>query len=133
MTLAARGAVFVDQRDGRLDQFFGQFLRVADGGGGEDELRICAVKGRHAFQAPDDIGHVRAEDPAIGVQFVDDHEFQVAEEVGPVGVMGQDTGVQHVGIGQQDAGVLADGRAVALWGCRRRKLKVRRAVCYVLG
>ncbi|MBV6465940.1 MAG: hypothetical protein PGMFKBFP_01230 [Anaerolineales bacterium] len=75
MTLAARRAVAVYQRDGFLDEILRQFFRVADGGGGEDELRMRAVERGNAFQAADHVGDVRAEDAAVGVQLVNDDEF----------------------------------------------------------
>jgi len=45
---------------------------------------------------------------------IDDNEAQVAEKVCPVCVMGQDAGVQHVGVGENNIGILADGRTVGL-------------------
>ena len=57
---------------------------------------------------------MRAEHAPVGMHFINDDEMQVAEEFLPVGVMGQDAGVQHVGIGQDYAGALADGLAVTL-------------------
>ena len=67
---------------------------------------------------------MRAEDSAIGVGFVNDDEFQVAEKVTPVGVMRQNARVEHVGIAQDDAGVFANGGAVRIGGCRHRKWQV---------
>ena len=99
----------VHQRDRRFDQPLGQFRWVADGGGGQDELRLRPVEGRHALQPADDIGDVRAEHAPVGMHLVDDHEAQVAQEIRPVGVVRQDAGVQHVGVGEDDAGVFADG------------------------
>jgi hypothetical protein len=59
---------------------------------------------------------MRAEDAAIGVGLIDDHVAQAAEELIPVGVVRQDAGMQHVWVGQYDAGILADGGAVLLRG-----------------
>ena len=67
---------------------------------------------------------MRAEDSAIGVGFVNDDEFQVAEKVAPVGVMRENPCVKHIGIAQHDAGVLADGGALMIEECRRRRWQV---------
>ena len=77
-------------------------------------MRVCTIEIRHTFEPADDIGNMRAKDTAIGVGFIDDDKAQVGEEVAPVGVMRQDARVKHVGIGQNDARILADGGAVFL-------------------
>ncbi len=56
----------------------------------------------HPLQPPDDVGDVRAEDAAIAVHLVDDDVSQPVEELVPLGVVRQDAGVQHVGIGDDD-------------------------------
>ena len=114
MTRPARRAVFVDQVDRFFDQTFGQLLRITNRGGGQDELRPRTVELRHPLQSAKHIGDVRAKDAAVGMGLVDDHIFQAAEEIEPVGVMRQDPGVQHIRVGEHDAGVFADGRAVLL-------------------
>ncbi len=112
MALAAPRAVLVDKHHGRLDQPLGQLTRVADGGGGQDELGRGAVETGDALEPPQHVGDVRAEHPAIGVHFVDDHEAQAPEELLPAGVMRQDAGMKHVWIGKHDAGISPDRRAV---------------------
>jgi len=67
-----------------------------------------------AAQAAQHAGHLRAEDAAVGVRLVDDDITEVAEEFGPQRVVGQDARVEHVGIGQQDARLLAEPGAAAL-------------------
>ncbi len=114
VTFAARGAVVINEFNVLFDEGFGKFFGISNRGGCKDELRLCAVEIRHPFESADDVGDMRAEDPAIGVGFVNDDEFQVREEVAPVGVMRQDSRVEHVGIGQDDAGVFTNGRAVGL-------------------
>ena len=114
MALAARRAILVDQLDGRLDQAARQLLRIADGGRGENELRLRTVEIRHAPEAANDIGNMRAEHAAITVHLVDDDEAQAAEELSPVGMVRQDAGVEHIGVGKDDAGLLADQGALAL-------------------
>ena len=68
-----------------------------------------------ASQPPQHVGEVAAEDAAVGVQFVDDHIAQVAEQFGPLQMVRQDTGVQHVGVGEEQAGALAGRGALTLW------------------
>ena len=94
----------------------GQVGRVGDGGRAHDEHRPRAVKGADPLQAAHDVGHVRAEDAGVvmgGVQLVDDHVFQVFEQAGPLGVVRQDARMQHVGVGDHDLRLLADGLAHA--------------------
>ena len=52
-----------------------------------------------------------AEDAAVGVQLVDDDVFEVFEELHPLGVVGQDGGVEHVRVGEHDVAGRADGAA----------------------
>ncbi len=52
------------------------------------------------------VGDVRAEHAAVCVHLVDDHVFQVLEELRPLGVVGEDALVQHVGIGDDDIPVV---------------------------
>src|SRR6185369_10781783 len=95
-----------------FDQTFGEFAGIPDGCRSENELRLCPIKGSHTFQPANDVGDMRAEDPAIGMGFINDDELQVGEEVVPVGMMRQDAGVQHIWIGEHNACVLANGWAV---------------------
>ncbi len=76
-----------------------------------DDAGARAVEPRDAHQAPQHVGHVRAEDALVRVQLVDHHVPQVLQRARPAGVVGQDPGVQHVGVGQDDAGALAGGTA----------------------
>ncbi len=50
-----------------------------------------------------------AEDTAVGVDLVEHDVAQVREEGRPAGVVGQDAGVQHVGIGNHQASLTPDG------------------------
>ena len=58
-----------------LDELFGESLRVADGGGGEDELRLRVVEACNAFKSANYICNMRTKDAAIGVCFVNDNVF----------------------------------------------------------
>lgn len=50
------------------------------------------------------------------MEFVDDDELKIFEDFGPFGVMGQDAGMQHVGVGEDDVGPLSNGAAGVLRG-----------------
>ncbi len=97
-----------------------EFGRIAHRGRAEHEGRVRAVVAAHAPQPPEDHGHVRAEHPAVGVHFVEDHVAQAGPELRPGVVVGQHGEVDHLGVGQDDVGrVLADfapevGRGVAV-------------------
>ena len=43
-----------------------------------------------------------SEDPAIGMQFIDDDVAQILKQSHPLGMVRQDSGVQLVWIGQDD-------------------------------
>ena len=111
----AIGRAIVFHRDDRVfPHRFGQGAGVGDGGGRRNELRFRAVEARHAAGAAQHVGDVAAEDAAVGVQLVKDDVTQAAEEAHPAGVVRQDAQVQHIGIGDEDARLVADGSAVAL-------------------
>ena len=52
---------------------------------------------------------MRTKNTAIDVHFVDDDKTQMTKKVGPFGVMRQDGGVQHVGIGEDESRLNANG------------------------
>jgi hypothetical protein len=72
-------------------------------------------------QAPEHVRHVAPEDAAIRVQLVHDDDAELLEELEPLGVMGEDRGVEHVRVGHDDLPRLADRRADG----RRRVAVVR--------
>ena len=49
-----------------------------------------------------------AEDATIGVQFVDDHELQVLEQLRPSRMVREDPRVHHVGVAEHDVRTTAD-------------------------
>ena len=73
---------------------------------------IGAVVPRQPAQAAQQLGDVAAEHAAERVQLVDDDVAQPAEERGPPLVVGQQPGVEHLGVGEHDRGVLADPGAL---------------------
>ena len=77
------------------------------------KIGLRAVEGTDPFQAPDDVGDLAAEKPAIRVKLVDDHEVQAREEAAPPGVMRKQSRVEHVGVGHHDMAALADRGAPA--------------------
>lgn len=81
-------------------------------GRGEQEDRLGAVAGADAAQPADDLRDMGAEDPPVAVAFVDDDIAQRPQEGGPAGVGRQDAAMQHVGVGQDVVGVLADPLAL---------------------
>ena len=82
-----RRAILVDQRGRAFYQLFSKFFRIADGSGGEDELRVGLVKRSDPFKPADDIGNVRAEHPAVGMHFIYNHIPEPRKELAPEGVV----------------------------------------------
>ena len=109
-----------------------ELSRVRDGGRCRDELRPRAVEPRHSIEAPHHLGDVGAEDPAVGVEFVDRDQPQVAKEFLPAHVVGKDARVKHVGRRDQDvrrfgAQLLALGLGRVAVVDRDVELRARRA------
>ena len=104
----------IDQSERLFNQSLSVFLRVCYGGRAANELGLAAIKFTDAAQAAQQIGHMAAEDAAIGVDLIQYHKGQVAEQAAPTSVVGQDSGVEHVGIGDQDAALLPYFAALAL-------------------
>lgn len=96
-------AVIVNERHRRFDQSLGEFGGIGDGRRGENELRRGAIERGNAFQATHHIRDVRTEHTAIRVHLVHHDESQMPEKFRPQGVMRQNAGVQHIGIGDDDA------------------------------
>ena len=112
--LPAGGAVFGNRGYRLPGQGFGQLFGISDCGAATDELRLGTVKLTDAFEPPENVGGVAAENAAIGMQLVDHDVAQILEEPRPTGVVRQHSGVQHIGIGQHDAGSAANGSACVL-------------------
>src|SRR5947209_109568 len=102
MLLAAWSTVAVDQRDRLLDHPGRELRRIFDGGGAADERRVRAVILTDALQPAHHIGNMAAEHAPVHVQLIDNDVFEVLEESNPARVMRQDTGVQHVRVGDDD-------------------------------
>ena len=103
-------AVIGHRGRGQAGELPGAADRVGDRGRGEDEDGLPAaveggVVGRDAAEPAQDLGDVRAEDAAVAVALVDDHDPQAAEEAAPAVVVRQQPAVDHVRVGQQVVGV----------------------------
>ena len=103
---AARRAVVVDDLH-RLSAYArSQLARVCDSRGAADECGIRPVVSAHPPEAPDYIGHVGTENAPIGVYFIYNHVPQAGEEPSPAWMGRQYALVEHVGIGENDIGLL---------------------------
>ena len=105
-------AIVVHQRDRGLDEFLGQLARVGDGGGGANKAGSRAIEATHPPQSPQHVRHVPAKDTPVGVKLIKHDVAQVAKEPRPAGMVGQDASVEHVGVGDQQTGLAADGGTV---------------------
>ena len=110
-----------DLGDGQAAQLGGQAPGPADGGRAEHEGRVRPVEVADPAQAAQQVGHVGAEDPPQDVELVDHHVLQPGQVGGPLGVVGQQGRVQHLGVGQQHGGLAPGpgallGAAVAVVG-----------------
>ena len=126
--LSGRCAVVVDQFHRLLQDALRQIPRIAYGCRAAQESGPRAVERGNAAQAAQHVGQVRAEDAAVGMQLVDHHEAQRAQEARPLGVIGQDAGVQHVGIGDHQTtlrthrGAQRAGSVAVEGECRQRQV-----------
>ena len=107
--LSARRPIEIgrDQPYRRLDEPLGQFLGIGDGRRGQNEVRLGTVEATHPAQSAEQIGHVGAEDAAVHMQLIEHDPAQVFQEPGPARVVGQDPGVEHVGIADQQTRLIA--------------------------
>ena len=69
-----------------------------------------------ALEPPQHIGEVTSENAAVGVELVDHHVAKVLKEVHPLRVERQDSGVEHVRIGEHEVGPRAHGTPRVLRG-----------------
>ena len=120
--------------EGPLGQALGQLAWIGNRRRRADDLRIGAVVPRDPAQPPQHVAQVAAEHAAIRVQFVDDDEAEVLEQLRPARMVRQDARVQHVGIAEHDMRARANraprvGRRVAVVGVHadRRRRRLRQA------
>ena len=102
MLAPARGSILVDDTDRLPHQTFDMLSRVGDGRTGGDEEWIGAVMTTDATQPANHARNMRSKNSTEGVDLVDDHVTEVREERRPTAMVGQDGGMQHVRIAQDD-------------------------------
>ncbi|KJR82362.1 uncharacterized protein SPSK_02954 [Sporothrix schenckii 1099-18] len=104
--------------------------RVGHCGRARDEAhRAVAESGAHAPQPAHDEGHVRAHEAVVVVQLVDHDIPQPLQERAPAALLRQNGGVQHVGVREDDARLLAN--AVALFPRRIAVVRLHENVAQV--
>jgi hypothetical protein len=59
---------------------------------------------------------MRTENPSVSVEFINHYKFQILKEVHPLCVMGKDTRMKHIRIGDHDIPLGSDGLPRILWG-----------------
>ncbi|CAB5033782.1 unannotated protein [freshwater metagenome] len=99
--MRAGGAVVIDQGD-RFEACkpLSQLDRVGDRCAGQKKARFGAVGACDPAQASQHVCDMRAEDAAVDVGLVDHDDGEVGEEVTPGLVVGEDSDVEHVGVGE---------------------------------
>ena len=109
MPFCLRGATFMNDVDGSLllaDELLSEFLGVGDGCRKQNELRGAAIKAADPLKTPENLRHVAPENPPVRVHFIDNHEPQLLPEGFPLGVVRQQSIMEHVRIGEQDVGMI---------------------------
>ena len=109
---AARRAVVVDHFDVAADQARGQLARIGDRRAGGQKHGPRAVVFADPHQAAEHGRHVGTQDAAIRVDFVDHDVAQFGKERGPLRMVRQDRGVQHVGVREHEIGLAANAAAL---------------------
>ena len=109
MPLTRRCAVPVHE-DGRPPgERRGELAGISDRGRAADDDGVRPVVRAQPEKAPQHVGDMAAEDPAVRVQLIDDDDADLLEQLEPLGVMGQDRVVEHVRVGHDDLAGCADG------------------------
>ena len=111
MLLPARRAGALDQPHRAFDQLCSQLGWIGDGGAGAEKTGIAAVMAAESAQSAQHIGNVAAEDASIDMHFVQADPAQTRQKPGPLWVVGQNAAVEHIWVGQQQAGLSAHRRA----------------------
>ena len=106
-----RGAALCDHRDRPFEQVLRMLAGVGHGRGTADENRVLTVEAADSHQPADDVRQVRPENAPVDMQLVDDDVLQVAEELQPFGVVGENPRMEHIGVGHHDMALPADGPA----------------------
>ncbi len=93
-----------DRLERKAEQLLGKGLGIGDRGGTGYDLGAGSVEFAHPFQPAEDLGEVGAENPPIGMEFIDHHKAEIAEEHLPLGVEGKKAQMDHVRVGNDDRG-----------------------------
>ncbi len=108
MLFSSRSPVLLDEVQpvwfDQIEQGQGVFVGVGNGCGGTNELWCSAVESANTMQAAQDIGKMAPEDPPVDMQLVNNDIAQLGQELTPARMMGQNAGVQHIGVGDNDGG-----------------------------
>ena len=104
-----RRPALIDELHLTLQEVLCVLLGVGNRSGTADKYRVGAIEAADPLQTPEHIGEVATEHPSVDVQLVHHHVSQVGKELLPLGVVGQDAGVEHVGVGDHYVALLADG------------------------
>ena len=88
-----------------------QFAGITHGCRAEDEGRVGSVAGRQTRQTAEYPRHVRAENAAVHVRFVNDNMRKARQKGGPLFMMRQNAKMEHFGIADQDRGRLTTNLA----------------------
>ena len=121
VALAARSAVLVDQDGGSSGEGRGELQRIRNRRRAADDDRMAAVVRTQPEQSSDHVRDMAAEDAAVRVQLVDHDHPELLEQLEPLGVVGEDRRVEHVGVRDDDLSGTADRRPN-----RRRRIAVVR-------
>ncbi len=99
-----------------FDQPLGKFLGVGDRGRGKRELGLRAVETAQSTQATKQIGDIGAKDSSVDMKLVEHDPAQILEQHRPARVVGEDSHMKHVRVGDQNPTLVPDLAAARCWG-----------------
>ena len=117
-----RRTVAVDHCKRTVEERLDMLARIAHRRGAADKARRRAVHGANAQQTAENIGDVRPKRATIGMHLIYDNILEASQQITPAAmVIGQDSRMQHVGIGDHKVRPLHDlaallARGVAIKG-----------------
>ncbi len=103
-----RRPALLDGNDGPLQEPLRVLPGIRHRGGAADEDRVPAVEAADPDQTPEHIRQVGPEDAPVDMELVDDHILEIRKEFLPFRMMGEDPGVEHVGVRDDDVALPAD-------------------------
>ena len=99
-----------------LQEPFRMFLKIGNRSRTTDEDRVAAVESADPDEAPEDIRQMRTEDPPVDVEFIDHHVLEVRKELLPFRMVGEDPGVEHIRVRNDNVPLPADRLAGVVGG-----------------